>query len=272
MNMPTLPDVRAHPPLRVAAWSLLAATSVVQTAFPLTGGGNLALTMASVLLLSAAMLVDVASAYGPRGALILFVVAGGGGLLAETTGVHTGFPFGAYDYTGTLGPELLGVPVLVPLAWIMMAWPARAVARRLAGGSAWRTPVVGAVALTAWDVFLDPQMVDAGYWTWSHPTPALPGVQGIPITNFAGWLLVSFLMLVVLNAALDRPSADPVNQVIPITVYLWTYVTSVVANLFFWGRPPVAVVGGLIMGLIAVPLAISLIRERRRTRGRDVGN
>ena len=35
----------------------------------------------------------------------------GGGLLAEAVGVHTGFPFGAYAYSGTLGPELLGVPV-----------------------------------------------------------------------------------------------------------------------------------------------------------------
>ncbi len=261
MSAGTLEMIRRHPPIRVAAWTLIAATACVQTAFPLTGGGNLALTVASVLLLSAAMLVDVASVYGLRGAALLFVVAGGGGLIAETVGVHTGFPFGEYSYTGNLGLELLGVPVLVPLAWIMMAWPALVVARRLVG-TGWRAPVVGAFALTAWDVFLDPQMVDAGYWVWRYPTPAIPGVDGIPITNFLGWLLVAFLMLTVLNVVLTRPSENA-TFVIPISVYLWTYVTSVVANVFFWGHPPVALVGGIIMGLIAVPLAISLIREQR---------
>ena len=44
--------------------------------------------------------------------------------------------------------------------------------------------------LAAWDVFLDPQMVDDGHWRWADPTPGLPGVDGVPLTNFAGWLLV----------------------------------------------------------------------------------
>ena len=56
-----------------------------------------------------------------RGALTLAGVAGGGGLIAEAVGVATGIPFGRYTYTGTLGPEVLGVPVIVPMAWVMMA-------------------------------------------------------------------------------------------------------------------------------------------------------
>ena len=31
----------------------------------------------------------------------------------------TGFPFGAYAYAGALGPTLLGVPLVIPLAWAM---------------------------------------------------------------------------------------------------------------------------------------------------------
>ncbi len=59
----------------------------------------------------------------------------------------------------------------------------------------WRRSLVVAVtagaALAAWDVFLDPQMVDAGHWTWADPSPGLPGVAHVPLTNFAGWLLVA---------------------------------------------------------------------------------
>ena len=34
---------------------------------------------------------------------------------------------------------------------------------------------IGAFALTSWDLFLDPQMVSAGYWRWNHNAVDLPG-------------------------------------------------------------------------------------------------
>jgi putative membrane protein len=40
------------------------------------------------------------------------------------------------------------------------------------------------------------------------------------------------------------------------------YVSSVLANAVFLGRPWVALIGGIVMGLVAVPLAYSLARDR----------
>ncbi|WP_212721696.1 carotenoid biosynthesis protein [Nocardioides dongxiaopingii] len=252
---------------RTAVPVLLAAAGVlVQMAFPFTDGGTLALTVASVVLFAGTALAHAWASRGAATAVLVLVVAGGGGLVAEAVGVRTGVPFGSYDYTGTLGTEVLGVPVLVPLAWVMMAWPALLVARLLVGSPVLRV-VVAAWALTAWDVFLDPQMVDAGHWAWDDPHPALPGVEGIPLTNFAGWLLVSAVMC----AVLDRLVRDPVDDrtpvardAVPVTVYLWTYFSSVLAHAVFFGRPSVALVGGVLMGLVAVPLAVRVSREVRR--------
>ena len=58
----------------------------------------------------------------------------------------------------------------VPLAWFGMALPAREVAHAVLGHGrrAGRRIVLGAAALTAWDLFLDPQMVGEGYWTWTR--------------------------------------------------------------------------------------------------------
>ncbi|AWB93980.1 carotenoid biosynthesis protein [Aeromicrobium chenweiae] len=236
--------------------------------FPFTDGGSNRLTILSVVLLSAAALVHVTATRGPTSALGLLLVAGGGGLVAEAVGVHTGIPFGSYDYTGTLGPEVLGVPAVVPLAWLMMAYPALLAARRLAGSYRPLVPVLAGWALTTWDVFLDPQMVDAGHWRWDHPTPSLPGVEDIPLTNFAGWLVVAVVMCTVLDRVVARtPRAATDGDLLPLTVFLWTYASSVLAHALFFGRPPVALVGGLLMGTVAIPLAVQLVRRHRREGG-----
>lgn len=256
-------------------WMLFGCAFLAQTAFPFTDGGTPALTTASVVFLTAASVAHMASSRGIGAALILVAVAGGGGLLAETVGVHTGFPFGTYEYSTGLGLQWFGVPALVPLAWTMMSWPALAAARRLVGPHRMVTSLVGAWALTAWDVFLDPQMVDQGHWQWSDPHPALPGVEGIPLTNFAGWFLVSAIIVTLLDRLIPADPATPADRrpsdgggattdLLPLAVYLWTYASSVIAHAVFFGRPPVALVGGVVMGVVAIPLAIRLFRGSAR--------
>ena len=253
----------AHPalarprPALAPTWALVGAAVLVQIVYPLvpTAARPLA-TVGSVLVFCAASLCDALRVHGPRGPVTLVTVAGGGGLLVEAVGVHTGVPFGDYLYTGELGTAVLGVPAVVPLAWTMMAWPALVVGRTLAR----RAPValVGGAALAAWDLFLDPQMVDAGYWAWAHPEPALPLVPGVPLTNYAGWLLVAVVMVGVLDRALPptaRPSAPAA------ALYLWAYGSSVLAHVVFFGRPGAALVGGLGMGALAVPFAWALWKE-----------
>ena len=263
MSTPTLTDRGARHHVVRPEWVLVSAGVLTQVVFPFTDGGTTTLTVLAVVLLAAAAVVHCARTRGPRSAGLLVLVASGGGFLAEAVGVRTGVPFGSYAYTGTLGPELLEVPLVVPLAWTMMAYPALVVGRHHARG---RGPAVrvalAAWALATWDVFLDPQMVDAGHWRWAHPEPALPGVEGVPLTNFAGWLLVALVLV----AALDRLLPDPVegaSDLLPCATYLWTYASSVMADAVFFGRPPVALVGGLLMGTVAVPLLLSLVRRRR---------
>jgi putative membrane protein len=231
---------------------------LVQIVYPLVPDAAKApVTVASVLVFCAAAVSDAARVHGPRGAAVLLAVAGGGGLLVEAVGVHTGLPFGAYAYTGDLGAAVLGVPAVVPLAWTMMAWPALVVGRTLAR----RWPVApvalaGGAALAAWDLFLDPQMVDAGYWTWANPHPALPLVPGVPLTNYAGWLVVAVLMVGVLDRVLPRHTGPSGPAA---ALYLWTYGSSVLAHVVFFDRPGSALVGGIAMGALALPFARVLL-------------
>ena len=249
---------------------LAVAVVLAQVAYPLTprGGPRDALTVATVLLFAAASLTHAYSTRGPRAALGLLVVAGGGGLLAESVGVATGVPFGTYDYAGTLGPKLLSVPLVIPLAWVMMAWPALLVAARLCRPTEGRWTssraarvAVAAVALASWDLFLDPQMVDAGHWRWASPSPGLPGVGTVPLTNYAGWAAVALLLMLVLDRVVPlRPST---SDTVPYALYLWTYFSSVLALAAFFGLPAAALWGALGMGTVALPLLRSLLSPVR---------
>ena len=181
--------------------------------------------------------------------------------MVEAVGVSTGFPFGRYGYGSALGPALLGVPVVIALAWTWMAWPAWLVAGVLVRPVAARVPLA-AGALASWDLFLDPQMVDAGHWRWSGSSPALPGVPTVPLTNYAGWALVALVLMALLHRTV-RTGPSTVDMV-PYGLYLWTYASSVLALAAFFGLPAAALWGGIGMGAVALPLAWSLRRPAPR--------
>lgn len=163
------------------------------------------------------------------------------GWLVEVVGQASGFPFGSYQYTPLLQPQLAGVPVLIPLAWLMMMPPAWAMALVIAGAQpGWRARVrraaVAALAFTAWDLFLDPQMVAWNAWVW-----AVPGVYfGIPLLNFAGWLLVAFCVSLLL-----APGWLPLAPLI--MIYAVTCVLQTIGQLLFWqlAGPGVAGLAGM---------------------------
>lgn len=260
-------------------WALLAVLVLAQICYPLTTGATRAgLTVATVAL---GYLLSVGHALlsrGARTAAALVAVATGGGFAIEALGVATGFPFGSYDYSGQLGPKLAGVPLIIPLAWTWMAWPAWLTAVRLtapASGPAGDRPAPGwvdrlgrialaAVGLAAWDLFLDPQMVAEGYWAWRDADPALPGLPGIPVSNYLGWLLFAVLLMAALRP-LAGPAVDRTDgRDSPMfALYLWTYASSVLAHAVFLRLPASAVWGAAGMAVAAVPLAVVLLRARR---------
>ncbi len=253
--------IAARSDLLRLAWALAAATVACQIAYPLIEGtGRDRLTVATVVVTFAAVAAHAVARFGMRAAGASIGVVLAVAFAAEVVGVHTGFPFGDYDYGNGLGPELAGVPLVVPAAWGMTAYPALLVARRLTPRGGPLTALVGGWALASWDIFLDPQMVEEGYWQWANPDPALPGSPDVPLTNYAGWLVVSVLLMAVLDRVV--PPSDS-GDLLPGLLYLWTYAAQVLGNLAFFDRPAVALLGGVAMGAIALPYARSLLDPAR---------
>lgn len=242
--------------LRAVALGLAAAAVLAQVCYPLLDGPALrAATVLAVVLFCGASLTHAAATRGGRSAAAVLVVAGGLGLVAEAVGVAAGVPFGEYRYTGSLGPEVVGVPVVVPLAWAMMAWPVLLAARTLVAGHRprWLAVPVAAWLLASWDLFLDPQMVAAGHWVWRFPDPGLPGVPGIPLTNYAGWLIVSAAIVTALHAVVPMRPLPARAHTVPAVLLGWTWLGSTLANAVFFGRPAVAAYGFVAMGVVVLP-------------------
>ncbi len=167
----------------------------------------------------------------------------------EWLGSTTGLIFGDYAYTSAMQPQLLGVPLIIPLAWAMMLFPAWAVVQailephRLRLGR-FHSPAFAALsglAFTAWDLYLDPQMVGRGLWTWNQPG----GYFGIPLVNFAGWWLVSTLLTLLI-----RPKRLPIAPLL--LIYSLTWLFQAIGLGVFWGQAGPALSGFLGMGVFCL--------------------
>jgi putative membrane protein len=119
--------------------------------------------------------------------------------------------------------------------------------------------VVSALVFTAWDLFLDPQMVGWNFWVWAQPGEF--SYFGIPWVNYLGWLLSSGLISGLALLAGLRPERIPL--VPALVIYGVTWFLQTVGQLVFWGQPGPALVGALGMG-IPLLLGISHVRAMRR--------
>ena len=167
--------------------------------------------------------------------------------LVERIGTRTGFPFGRYAYTDALRPQVAHVPVIVPLAWFAMGLPSREAAHAALGSrsSATGRVALGSLAMTAWDLFLDPQMVGEGYWRWARRG----AYRGIPITNYLGWFVTGLGIMAILDRVVpvapqrDRAVAHGADGRL-VGEYGYMSVMQTLGFARYFRDPVVAAVGG----------------------------
>jgi putative membrane protein len=265
--------VLPRPTAATRALPLVLAVALVLTAiaYPLTSGdARDAVSWAIVVLGSLLSVVHAGLSRGARTGIALLVLVTATAVAFEAVGLATGLPYGSYRYSDALGPTLLGVPFLVPLAWLMMAWPSWLLAERLtrrARRGRRRPARIGAAAavFAGWDVVLDPQMVQAGYWTWTHPRPGLPGIPTVPVTNLAGWLLAGLVLMALLDvlaARTSRPGVPRIGDAAPLLALGWMTLGGALAHAGWLGLPGSAAWGVA----LAAPVLLTLLVQHRRAR------
>lgn len=243
------------------AWAFASVTIVGQIAWVLVPlEARVPVTQLTVATFFLASVTHSAVTRGPRWTAAYVAITMGIGWLVEAVGTATSWPFGDYSYTELLGPRLGSVPIVIPMAWAMMAYPVLLATRRLTTNR-FLVPVIGGVLFASWDLFLDPQMVAEGYWVWHQLGWTLPGIDNIPAQNFAGWLATAIVLMLALDA-LPTTVRDR-DERVPAVMLTWVYLSNVLSAAVFFDRPAVAVWGGLCMGVVIVPWWLALARGRR---------
>ena len=138
--------------------------------------------------------------YGWKNAAALLAICLAITFTMENIGVTTGFPFGRYHFeVGSNLAHIGSIPIIVGPLWFGMGYFAWIVAGTLLGGVHRRLrgkielmalPIVAAFVMTQWDVVMDPpEATISKAWIWHDGGAHF----GVPISNYLGWLLTSWL-------------------------------------------------------------------------------
>lgn len=157
-----------------------------------------ALLLLVMVALSALLLWVLARGLDENKALIFFAVALAIAFVFEAVAVNR-----TRLLTHQLHPQVAGVPVAILLGWFVALAAAYAFTAAMWGRRyvLVTAAITGAIA-TLFDFTLDPMGLATGWWAWNRAggyatsLQGLNGVAGIPWSNFAGWFVLSVLVVV----------------------------------------------------------------------------
>lgn len=187
----------------------------------------------------------------------------------EQIGVATGLIYGVYHYSDMLGVKVGDVPLLIPLLWFMMIYPSYIIANLIDSGrpivtackfySIMRLSLISALVMTAWDLIIDPLLSGPAIaaWVWEQGGMYF----GVPLQNYAGWMLTTFTIYLAYRLFESRVSIKPLGSVTKkiAAMPLIAYGSMIILNFLAGHIQQVHWIGLFAMGL---PLLFAAIRLR----------
>lgn len=211
--------------------------------------GRVAGSYASNALIAAPPAVALWRYLGARRAVFALLAVSLFAYAVESAGVATGFPYGSFHYSDSLGPRLGGLaPYTLPVSYLPLVIGAVAAT---GGSSLPARALVSAALLVLVDGVLDPGAVALGFWVWLEG-----GIYyGVPASNFLGWLLsgtvASALLLATGRPAWGKSPPPP------------GLLDGLILALAFWSGA--AVFSGLVVpALLGSALLVFLLHRRSR--------
>jgi putative membrane protein len=191
--------------------------------------------------------------------LATFTIAVTGGA-AHALGAITSMPFGPFTFSTTAGNELFKtLPWCVPLIWVVAILNSRGVARLIL--RPWRKMstygfwLMGLTTMLTvlFDFSFEPFASRVNhYWLWT-PTIFPVTWQGVPLSNFLGWLVVSLLIVVFIAPILinKQPRKKHSRDFYPFTIWVGAIFLFGIACAQH-GLLSAAIVNGIVAAIVTV--------------------
>jgi len=169
--------------------------------------------LAAIFIASA--LAHASVVYGFRSAVVLFFICIAITFIIENVGVATGFPFGHYHFEVDPDlPHVGSIPIIVGPLWFGAGYFSWVVASTLLDSADRRLdrvpdfialPLVAAFVMTQWDLVMDrSESTIAKVWIWHEGGADF----GVPLSNYLGWLVTSWLIFLAFALYLRRRIAE----------------------------------------------------------------
>ena len=188
-------------------------------------------------------LIHGARRYGWKGIAVFMVITLIVSNILENSSILTGFPFGHYYYTDSLGPKIALVPFFISLSYISFGYLAWVFSTILVGEVRRNSTILTTVAVSLvasfvmvdWDFSLDPIASTINHaWIWTQGG----GYFGVPISNFLGWSFTVWIFFQLFALYQRRRVSEDLSRALPTThylqsiiVYLWTGIGFVLGYL-----------------------------------------
>lgn len=212
---------------------------------------------------------------------------------SEKLSISTGFPYGWYYYIDTTSHKELwiwGVPFFDSLSYVFLSYCSYTTALFILSPLAtkgfdlitletrairrsWAALVLGAFLQTFLDIIIDPVAYQGQRWFLGQIYGYRePGIHfGVPLSNYAGWLVTSLVLMAALQWIDRRPDAHTPSGVVrlPFRSLLGPllYLSVLIFNwaVTFWiGEPLMALTGIFIFTLpIVLVTVLALVRVNR---------
>jgi putative membrane protein len=196
--------------LIVAVWSMVTLISIFA---PQVVSFNLARYI-NIGLMTGFTLLHGSRRYGWRGIVIYFLVAVVITNIFENLSIATGFPFGQYQHTASMGPKLFYVPLIIGpifavagyLGWVLAGILLGDVFTRPRDNMLLAKPLIASFITTSWDFCVDPIGGTINRdWIWAEGG----GYFGVSWTNYFGWMLTLWVIYQVFALYLARRGERP---------------------------------------------------------------
>lgn len=142
------------------------------------------------------------------------------GILVEVVGVQTGIIFGEYYYGPTLGPKILGTPLMIGVNWLMLVYCTLAIISKFTDVPYFRI-LLASTMMVVYDIVLEPSAIALDMWSWDGP---------LPMQNYIAWFFISFFLI--LFAERSR-LVNQDNKVAP-ALYFIQFCFFILLNLWFY--------------------------------------